>query len=57
MWTQGASTCELHFAPGRLPWEEDIFDIIDEDTPSHRLKGHEKKSWRTAFAARAVPSI
>jgi hypothetical protein len=35
---------ELHLSLGRMPWEEDVFDTIHEDTPPHWLTGYQKKS-------------
>ena len=43
---------ELHLLLGRPPWEEDIFDTIDEDTPPHWLDPERKKSWRAAYSIR-----
>ena len=43
---------QLHLLLGCPPWEEDIFDTIDEDTPPQWLDRERKKSWQTAYAIR-----
>src|SRR5262245_62167975 len=43
---------ELHRSLGRLPWEEDVFETIDEDAPPHWFLDHQKRSWQAAYAIR-----